>query len=169
MALPQKLKAFNLFVDALSYHRIVNEITIPKLTTKTEDYQGGGMDAPVKVDMGMEALSMEFKVGGFQEEIFEQYGLTTVDGLLLRFAGALENEATGEVKNMEIIARGRYTEIDSGNQKTGDDTEVTVKVDLTYYKLTINGRVIVEIDVLEFKKIVNGKDLLSAKRTALGI
>lgn len=169
MALPNKLKNFNLFIDALSYFRKVTEVTLPKLTTKTEDYQGGGMDAPVKVDLGMEGLSMEFKAGGFEEDLFELYGITSVDGQLLRFAGALQNDATGDVQNLEVIARGRVTEIDPGNSKVGDDTEITFKVELAYYKLTINNKIIIEIDVLEMKKIVNGVDLLSAKRTALGI
>ena len=46
--LPKILKNFNVFVDGLGYAGRVEEITLPKLTIKTEEYQGAGMSAPVE-------------------------------------------------------------------------------------------------------------------------
>ena len=52
MALPKKLKYFNMFFDGDNYFGMVPEITPAKLTRKTEDYQAGGMPGSVAVDLG---------------------------------------------------------------------------------------------------------------------
>ena len=52
MALPKKLKYFNMFFDGDNYFGMVPEITPAKLTKKTEDYQAGGMPGSVAVDLG---------------------------------------------------------------------------------------------------------------------
>ena len=51
MALPSKLKNFNLFNDGHSYMGQVDEVVLPKLTAKMEEWRGGGMDAPVDIGM----------------------------------------------------------------------------------------------------------------------
>lgn len=66
MALPKKLKYFNMFFDGDNYFGMVPEITPAKLTRKTEDYQAGGMPGSVAVDLGFDAgaLDMDITLGG---------------------------------------------------------------------------------------------------------
>ncbi|MFM1529335.1 phage major tail tube protein, partial [Yersinia enterocolitica] len=52
--------------------------------------------------------------------------------------------------------------------KQGEDTETKVSTQCTYYKLTIDGKVVMEIDVVNLIEIVNGVDLLEAQRKAIG-
>ncbi|PKM01465.1 MAG: phage tail protein, partial [Gammaproteobacteria bacterium HGW-Gammaproteobacteria-6] len=87
MALPRKLKNFNLFNDANSYLGQVPEFTLPKLTRQMESYRAGGMNGPVKIDLGQGELEAEMTLGGIVRQVFEQYASTRVDGVLLRFAG----------------------------------------------------------------------------------
>ncbi len=54
--LPKILRNFNVFVDGRGYAGKIEEITLPKLTIKTEEYRAGGMDIPISIDMGMEKL-----------------------------------------------------------------------------------------------------------------
>jgi len=54
--LPQILKNFNVFANGVSYAGRAEEVSLPKLTVKTEEFRGGGMDAPVELDMGMEKM-----------------------------------------------------------------------------------------------------------------
>ena len=56
------LKNMNLFVDGRGYAGVVDELTPPKLTMKTEEHRAGGMDAPVELDMGMEKLEASFSL-----------------------------------------------------------------------------------------------------------
>ena len=44
MALPNTLKNFNAFTDGASFMGVIEEIKLPKLSRKMEDFRGGGMD-----------------------------------------------------------------------------------------------------------------------------
>lgn len=169
MALPRKLKNFNLFNDGVSYVGVATEVVLPKLTRKMEEFRGAGMNAPVDADMGMEKLEVEHTYAGIVRDIFNQFGITRADGVLLRFAGAYQRDDTGEVVAAEVVMRGRHAEIDGGSSKAGDDTAFKVKSTLSYYKLSINGEVVIEIDILNMIEIINGEDRLAQQRAAIGL
>ncbi|MFV0411130.1 MAG: phage major tail tube protein [Paracoccus sp. (in: a-proteobacteria)] len=169
MALPQKLKNFNLFNDGQNYLGKVTEITLPKLTAKMEEYRAGGMDAPIDVDLGMEKLSMEWTIGGFEAQVLKQFGTLSHNGVGLRFAGALQSEDLETVNAIEVTVRGRHSEIDFGTAKPGDDTAKKVTTSISYYKLVMDGETLVEIDIPNMVKNISGKDLLTDVRMALGL
>lgn len=169
MALPKKLKNFNVFDDGHNFMGQVNEIVLPKLTRKMEEHRGGGMNGPVDADLGMEKLESEHTYGGLMREIYEQYGVARADGVLLRFAGAYQRDDSDAVDAVEVVMRGRHSEIDPGTAKAGDDTEFKVTSTLSYYKLTINGETVIEIDLLGFIEKVGGVDRLAQQRTAIGL
>jgi P2 family phage contractile tail tube protein len=169
MALPKILKNMNTFGDGDSWLGQVSEFTPPKIARKFEDYQGAGMDSPVKIDMGGQALECEFKTGGRLPALALKVGMQKIDGTLLRFLGAFQSDDTGQVTKAEIVVRGRIEELDRGTWKVGEKGEETVKMQLNYYKEIENGRTLVEIDVLAMKYIVGGVDILAAQRAALEI
>lgn len=169
MALPRKLKNFNLFNDGVSFVGVASEIVLPKLTRKMEETRNGGMNGPVDADLGIEKLEAEHSYGGIVREIFNQFGLSRVDGVLLRFAGAYQRDDTAAVDAVEVVMRGRHREIDPGNSKAGDDTAFKVTSTLSYYKLTINGETVIEIDLLNMVEMVNGEDRLAEQRRAIGL
>lgn len=169
MALPSVLKNFNLFNDGNSYMGVAEEVKLPKLTRKTEDFRGGGMNGPVDIDQGQEKLELEFTAAGFLTQVFEQYGTTKVDGVLLRFNGAYQRDDTATIQAVEVVVRGRHKEIDPGDAKAGEKGKTTVKSSLSYYKLTVDNKVLVEIDLLNMVEIVNGKDMLAEQRKAIGL
>lgn len=169
MALPSKLKNLNLFNDGNSYRGLVTEFKLPTLTRKTEEYRAAGMAGPVDIDMGQEKIEAEWKCGGLAREVLRQYGKTTHNAVQLRFAGAYQRDDTGEVDAVEIVLRGRHTEIDAGTGKVGEDTEFSVKTSASYYKLSINGRAEIEIDMVAMVFIVDGVDLLKDQRRAVGL
>jgi P2 family phage contractile tail tube protein len=168
MALPRKLKNLNVFENGLSYLGQVTSVTLPKLTRKMEDFRGGGMNAPLKVDMGMEGLALEFTCGGFMADVFASFGSARHDATQLRFAGAYQRDDTGEVDAVEVTFAGRYSEIDMGDSKPGDDTEHKYKVELSYYQLTINGRQLALIDIPNMVELIDGTDRLAEQRAAIG-
>lgn len=169
MSLPRKLKNFILFNDGVAYLGEVPEVTLPKLTRKTEDYRGGGMNGPIKEDLGMEGLELAWTAAGYLRDLLGQWGAAKVDAVLLRFAGALQDSSTGTVSALEVVVRGRHTEIDPGTAKAGELTEIKVTSALSYYKLSIDGQTIIEIDLVNMVEIVNGTDLMSEIRAAIGL
>jgi hypothetical protein len=119
--------------------------------------------------MGQDALEIELNCAGIMQQVFEQYGVTKMDGVMLRFAGAHQRDDTSDVDAVEVVVRGRHQEIDPGKAKSGEKTDFKVKSALTYYKLSMNGKVLIEIDLLNFVEIVNGVDMLAAQRKAIGL
>lgn len=169
MALPNSLKNFNAFNDGKSFMGIIEEIKLPKLSRKMDEFRGGGMDGPVEIDLGQEKLEIEQICGGFVVDAYRAYGMTKAAGTLIRFAGAYQRDDTGTVQAVEVVVRGRHKEIDPGDGKGGDRGKMTIKSALSYYKLTVDGEEIVEIDLLSFIFKVNGVDMMAKQRSAIGL
>lgn len=169
MALPRKLKGFNVFHNNENFVGQVAEVVLPKLTRKMEDYQGGGMSGPIKIDFGQESIQIECTYGGLMRSVLTQYGILQHDGVLLRFAGGYQSEDSTSIDALEIIVRGRHTEIDFGNAKPKDDTAFKVTTAASYYKLSVNSEVIIELDFVNGIEKIGGNDLLAALRKAIGL
>lgn len=171
MAMPRKLKNMNLFNDGVSYAGVAKSCTLPPLARKMEAFRGAGMNGPVKADLGMsdDGLQFEWTLGGLDLTALKQFGAIKADGVMLRFAGAYQQDDTGETVACEIVVRGRHETIDMGEAAPGEDTEHKITTTCTYYKLIVNGEEIIEIDLLNFIEKVNGVDLLEAQRKAIGL
>ncbi|KAF0115500.1 MAG: phage-related tail protein [Hyphomonadaceae bacterium] len=167
MALPQKLKNFNVHDGNHSYLGLAKEVTLPKLARKMEGYRAAGMDGEIQIDMGQEAMELEIKCGGRDAHSIKEFGALTHDAVYRRFIGAYQSDSTGLTTSVEIECRGRIQELDPGSAKPGDDTEETIKYPLSYYKRTENGKVLVEIDIANMVFNVNGVDLLAAQRAVI--
>lgn len=168
MGFPSKLKDMNLYGDGDSWKGEVPEVTVPKLVLKMEEWRGGGMLGPVMIDQGFDKIEFEFKAGGLLLSPLKQFGAVTVDAAQLRFAGAYQNDATGTVNAVEIVARGRYSEVDFGSQKPGDDTETTYKMACSYYKLILDNQELLEVDLVAGIFTVFGVDRRAEIREAIG-
>ncbi|HCH0552157.1 phage major tail tube protein [Pseudomonas aeruginosa] len=171
MAMPRKLKNMNLFNDGGSYQGVVKSCTLPSLARKMEAFRGGGMNGPVKADLGFDddGIQFEWTLGGLDLTALKQYGAVSASGVMLRFAGSFQQDDTGEVTPVEIVVRGRHETIEMGDAQPGEDTEHKITTTCSYYKLVVNGEEVIEIDLLNFVEKVNGKDLLEAQRKAIGL
>ncbi|MBE8613142.1 phage major tail tube protein [Morganella morganii] len=169
MGMPKKLFMFDLFINGQTYLGQVEEVTPPKLTMKTEDYQGGGMLGAVAVNLGFDAgaLDMDVAMGGLNIELIKQWG-GTIDSLQFRFAGSYYDDATGETTAYEIQTRGRFNELDQGTAKAGDNTQHKYTLKNTYCKITADGQDIFELDLINMKWIVDGVDRLEEHRVNIG-
>ena len=169
MAIPHKLRLFSCFVNGDNYLGKVTSFTRPKLSRKIEDYQGGGMLGAVGVDLGLEAGALDSTIvfGGVIKALFLEYG-AEIDGTRLRFAG--EYFTDGESQLVEVELRGRFTELDGGDSKQGEDTEESYTFKSTYYKFSIDDQPIIEIDLLNFIYKKNGQNMFPDRiPSALGM
>lgn len=169
MAIPAKLRLFTCFVNSVNNIGKVTSVTLPKLTRKTDDYQGGGMIGSVAVDLGLDsgALDATMVIGGLVQDLLLEYG-GDLDGTLIRFTG--EYYTSGESQIVDVEMRGKFTEIDGGESKQGEDTAVTYAIKNTYYKLSIDDKPIWEIDLLNFVYKRNGENIYPSRvMSALGM
>lgn len=173
MALPSKLKNFQCHAGSAgritSYIGKIEEVELPKLTRKLEEYRGGGMDGPVSIDLGQEKLEMKLKTGGHVTDLYRDYARPGINGVQLRFSGAYQQDDTCEVLSVEIYCRGRISEIDPGTGKLGDGAGESFGYALNYYRLRVNGEDIIEIDLEKMICTVDGIDRLAEIRAAIGL
>ena len=171
MALPRKLKHLNTFINGENWVGLIESFTLATLNKKFEAYRGGGMIGAAKIDMGYEddAFDVSFVLGGFEDKVIRQHSADKIDAVQLRFSGGYQRDDSGDVSIVEIVCRGRYSGVEQGEQKTSENTQTTVNMNCTYYKVIVDGETIIEIDVLNMVEIVNGKDMMAAHRRAIGL
>ena len=157
-------------VDGVGYFGQCSTLTPPKPKVKSEQFRAGGMDMPRSIDMGMEAMECSASFRGIDERYLGLFGISSGTGrdAAMTYRGALRNR-DGSDEAVVINVRGPVTEIDWGDWKAGEETEVKLTMEPSYYKCTIAGAVVTEIDADNAIRIVNGVDQLASLRQALGL
>jgi len=167
--LPKILKNFNVFVDGRGYAGRIDEISLPKLAIKTEEYRAGGMDIPVSIDMGMEKLESELTFAEYDSELFRLFGLINNNAVSLTLRGGLQGNGNSEAESVVVNLRGLFKELDFGSWKPAEKATLKCIIAANYYKLTIDGKELIEIDAENMIRKIDGVDQMASMRTALGI
>lgn len=164
--LPQRIKNYVAYLDGTGYAGKVPEAKLPAIKIKTNDYDAGGLAAPVELDSGtMEKMDAEVTFAEYNSAVFGLFGNPDAS---LTLRGAQE-DAPNTAEAVIVTIRGLFTQIDPGSWKKGGDTAAKCTVAVKYLKITIGSVVAVEIDALNMKRIINGTDQLAAIRRALGV
>lgn len=166
MRMPRQLYDMNVFIDGVSMMGENKSVTLPKLAEKLEEWQGAGMIAPVDLALGLEKLVLGHKYGGDIPQIERTFGDPRLDAAQIRFAGAFKNGDGYD--DVQVVVRGRTTELDRGDQSKGEKTEVSYQTTCVYYKQTRNGFVEFEIDKENAVFIVHGVDRMAEVRAIIG-
>lgn len=165
---PQTLYLMNMFVDGINFAGDVPTLTLPKLTTKTADYRGGGMDAAIEMDQGMEKMEANFTTNGVRREAMKFYGLADQTAFNSVFRGSFKAQK-GLTTAVVATLRGMLKEVDPGDWKPGEPSEFKYAIALSYYKLEVDGRLLYEIDPVNCVRVIDGVDQLTAVRRDLGM
>ena len=169
MAIKSILHNFTVFVDGKGKIGQVNEFTPPKLTLKTQEFNGGGMSAPVDVPMGtLEKLEAELTLNGFDADVLTLFSVAPGKVVPFTLRGALLDD-DGTTRDMVIKLRGFIREMDRGNFKLGDEATLKLSLSLNYYKEEQGGQVLIEVSPDNMIMTVNGVDQLAETRKALGV
>ncbi|MGA9700260.1 phage major tail tube protein [Pseudomonas sp.] len=166
--IPEMLTNCVMFLDGVSFSGDVPSMTLPKLSTKSEEYRGGGMSGPVDLPTGLEKLEAAWTTNGVRKESLKFFGLADQTACNVVFRGSFKGQK-GTVKAVTVTLRGSLKELDMGDWKPGDKAETKHAMAVTYYKLQIDGRVMYEIDFANMVQVINGVDQLAAERSALGL
>jgi len=158
MTQPLQLVDINLWVDGGSYLGEVAEFEEPKLAQKTEDWRGGGMPGSMKVERGLEAQEATITMGGHVASLVRKFGATSAAGVRLRLVMAYRANDDDTSQAVEVVLRGRFSEIDFGKAKPGDNTEHKYKVDVAYYRRVVDGATDAVIDLRNGIYMVGGID-----------
>lgn len=167
MALPRTIRNFNAFVDGRSYFGRATEAKLPQPKIQTEAHRGAGMDGPVGIDMGTEAMSSEITFAEWDPNLLKMLGKQ--ERFVLRPAQLGEDTPDADI--IIVTVGGLITTNEYGDLKPGQAAGSMLKLmmDVRYYRLEVNGETIHEIDLVNAKRIVGGVDQLKEIRRAMGI
>lgn len=159
---------FNAYKSGNRLIGVAGELTLPEITNLMDTMEGAGtggnMDIPV---VGLiEDMEMEVAFMSLCEDVFSVMDPT--ESADLSFNGALQgtDPGTGAVKyqQLSIAIRGMVKKFTPGTLKAGAKMDSRVTLGLSYYKITMDGKVMMEIDRFNGVYTVNGKDVMAEVR-----
>ena len=181
--LPKVLKNFNLFIDGRGYAGRIEEVTLPKLVNRTEEFRLGGLDTPVQVDMGMEKLECDLTLTEYDTSVIKLFGIEDNSvvpipirgvglGSLLNAAagidtsgqipfimrGGLSDETNDRVVPVAVYVEGTVIELDFGQWRAGNNAPLKIRVAIRYYRLNVDDENLIEVDVDNRIRRVDGKN-----------
>lgn len=162
---PRTIRNFNAFLDGRSYFGRVLEAKLPEVKLQTAAHRGGGMDAPMAQDMGMEAMKSEIILAEWPPELLKMFG--TRQRLVCRPTAMGQHDFTADAYVATI--GGLMSAANMADLKPGNDTPATLQFEVDYYRLEKDGDLIWEIDIEAGKRQIGDVDQLAALRAAMGV
>lgn len=164
-ALPRQVKAFNLYFDGNSYAGRCDSLTLPTITMLMEEHRAGGMDAPKKLELGMEAMTATIILSDYDPAIISLIG---VDNVPLTARGALQ--AQGKAAEAVVInMRGMLGTTEFSEWKPGTKSTKTLTFELDYFRYRQVDVELMEIDIINMVRRIGGVDQLATQRNAIGL
>lgn len=165
MTMPRLIKNFNVFMDGTSYFGRATEGKIPDLKISTSAHRGAGMDAPVGVDTGMEALASEATLASWDPVMQKRFG--RYERFVYRPAAQSADDFSADTWIATV--GGLLVANEFGGLKPGDPSTLKLSLDVRTYRLEQNGEVLWDIDIPNGKRIIGGVDQLAEIRIAMGL
>ncbi|WP_456386423.1 phage major tail tube protein [Profundibacter sp.] len=165
MAYPRTIRNFNVFIDGVSYFGRATEGKIPDLKISTSAHRGAGMDAPVGIDTGMEAMSAEVTMAEWDPALLKKIG--KIERFVFRPAAKSEEDFSADTYIATI--GGLLVTNEFGGLKPGDPATLKLSIDVREYRFEQNGEVLFDIDIQNGKRIIGGVDQLAEMRNAMGL
>lgn len=159
---------FNTYKKGNKLIGVAGELNLPEVTNLTDTMEGAGtggnMDIPV---IGLiEDMEMEVGFMSLCEDIFSVMDPT--ESADLSFNGALQGTDPGtgaiQYQQLAIAIRGIVKKFTGGTLKSGGKMDSRATLGLSYYKITIDGKVMLEIDRFNGVFTINGKDVMAEVR-----
>lgn len=166
--IPERISAFNVYNGGLALVGLSDEITLPDFEAMTETLSGPGILGEIESVAIGQFGSMELEVPFRQmdNDLFALVDQSVALDLTLR--GSIQytvgSTGTTEFKPMRVVVRGKNKNIGGGKVKQGAGTGSSVKLEISYILIEIDGKPKIELDKLNFVYKVNGKDLLEKVR-----
>lgn len=163
--LPRQLKAFNVYQDGESYAGRCDTFTLPALAFLTEEHRAGGMDAPIELEMGMEAMRATFVMSDKDDKLFKLMGKAN-QPIVLR--GAVQAQGKDPEK-VVVNMRGMLISREEGEWAMGSKSTDTYTMALQYFRYRQDDVELCEIDIVNMVRKFGGDDQLKKLRNAIGM
>lgn len=163
-----KINAYNVYSGSTKQVGISDEVTLPDFEGLTETLSGPGMlgeiDEPLLGHFGASEIEVPFRT--LEPEMFGLLQQGQAVNLTLRMSTQAIQESSMSTDFMpsRIVIKGKSKGFTGGSVKQGQGTGSSVKVEIIYFLIEINGSKKFELDKLNFVYKVNNVDLLAKVR-----
>lgn len=166
--IPSKINMFNLYRDTNVLSGITEEVTLPDFEAMSETISGPGIlgeiDDPTIGHFGSQEMEIPFRA--YNEDAFSMMNPGNNVNITLR--GSIQVTTSGggvDYVGMRVIVRGKCKSFTGGTVKQGAAMSSSVKLELTYIRIDLDGKCKVELDKLNSIFKLNGVDILAKARS----
>jgi P2 family phage contractile tail tube protein len=158
---------FNVYRDASKLLGVSEEVTLPDFEALSETIAGAGLlgeiDDPTVGHFGSMEQEIPFRV--LDEDAVDMLDPTKPVNITLRAAQQVSTvDGAVTFKAMRIVMRGKNKSLTTGKVKQSAMMESSIKMELTYILVEIDGKPMVELDKLNTVFKIKGVDILAKAR-----
>lgn len=166
---PEVINNFNAYHNGSVLVGVSGSVTLPSLDAITEEVSGAGILGTYETSVvgAYDSMEQEVPFRILDEDIFSLMNPTELVDLTFRASAQSTVKATGAIdyKGMRIVERGRLKSFTPGKLELGKQMDASVKMELLYILVEINGKTKLEYDKLNSVFIVDDVDLLEKVRS----
>lgn len=168
---PEKLINFRVYEDGTDLLGIA-DVELPSIEAMTETIKGAGIagevESPVLGHFGSMSLTLNWRAVTKPTVHLTRQKAHNLD---LRGATQIYNSGTGEYKvsSLKVSVRCIPKKTELGKLDVWATADASNEFEVTYMKVTLDGKDIVEIDKYNYICVINGEDYLKKVRQALGL
>lgn len=167
--IPEVLNDFNVYdTDTNVLVGLSDSVTLAALQLTTTTISGAGIGgeyaAPVVGHWG--SVQQEIPFRALYKDILKYMDHTKAASLTLRGALQVTDKESGVTNMVQIryTVRGKTTEVNPGSAKPGEAMGASIKLEVLYMLLEVDGVKLIEADKLNNVFSVNGSDLMDKVR-----
>lgn len=166
--IPSKINLFNVYRDGTKLIGLSDEVTLPDFESNSESISGPGIlgeiDDPTIGHFGSQEIEIPFRT--FTEDTFNL--ISPGEDVNLTLRGSIQvTTSTGSVDYVgtRVVVRGKCKSFTGGSMKQGAAMGSSVKLELTYILIELDGKSVVELDKINGVYKVNGIDIMLKARS----
>ena len=163
--IPEIINNYNVYGKGNKCIGVTGATTLPTMDAITETINGAGIlgtyETSVPGQFG--SLEQEINFRNLDEDVFSIMDPSEPVAITMRGSEQLTNRSTGALtyRPVRIVERGRLKSFDPGKLENGKMMESKVTLELFYYLIEVDGKVMLEYDKLNSVYKINGKDMLA--------
>lgn len=167
--IPSKIHSYNLYNDDLGgrFFGVGDECALPDFEQLVETLSGAGilgeLDDPAPGHYSNQQMEIPFRV--LDEEPISLMDTTKAVKLTMRGAlQSLTSEGDTAFRPLKVVVRGKCATLKLGTLKAATAMNSSVTLNISYIKISLNGKELVELDKLNGIFKIDGKDVLQKVR-----
>lgn len=164
---PTKIYGFNVYNEGKKLIGVQGDVELPNLTPITNEVSGAGIAGVIDDPNPGLFESMEFGLNfrGVNDDISDLcIPKAHMLSLYADQRGTRTSSGEYDDKQIRITIRGYVKGFETGKIKPGEGTDTSVKFELDYFKLEVDGVTKFEVDKFNYIYVVNGVDYLEQVR-----